>query len=95
MRLCYTAVAQHCQAEGTDLCRVCWCLTLCWAYKTSYLSPDHHGCPRPLFAQVTVSTVGLVDKLEVFASNPAAPHLALSLHATTDEVSDAEPPVCT
>lgn len=33
-----------------------------------------------------MSTVGLVDKLEVFASNPNAPHLALSLHATTDEV---------
>jgi 23S rRNA (adenine2503-C2)-methyltransferase len=36
--------------------------------------------------QVTVSTVGLVDKLEQFASDPHAPQLALSLHATTDEV---------
>lgn len=36
--------------------------------------------------QVTVSTVGLVDKLEVFAARPDAPQLALSLHATTDEV---------
>jgi hypothetical protein len=42
-----------------------------------------------LLCQVTVSTVGLVDKLEVFAANPNAPHLALSLHATTDEVRHA------
>lgn len=39
--------------------------------------------------KVTVSTVGLVDKLEVFAAHPNAPHLALSLHATTDEVRRA------
>lgn len=37
-----------------------------------------------------MSTVGLVDKLELFAANPAAPHLALSLHATTDEVRVCE-----
>lgn len=33
-----------------------------------------------------MSTVGLVDRLEEFAARPNAPHLALSLHATTDEV---------
>lgn len=37
---------------------------------------------------MTVSTVGLVDKLERFAADPAAPQLALSLHACTDEVRD-------
>lgn len=37
--------------------------------------------------QVTVSTVGLVDRLEQFASSSNV-QLALSLHATTDEVRD-------
>lgn len=41
---------------------------------------------------MTVSTVGLVDKLEQFASTSNV-QLALSLHATTDEVRDWIVPV--
>lgn len=47
---------------------------------------------RPKFLQVTVSTVGLVDVLERFAASSNV-QLALSLHATTDEVRDWIVPV--
>ncbi|KAI8463563.1 MAG: hypothetical protein J3K34DRAFT_372547 [Monoraphidium minutum] len=43
--------------------------------------------------KVTVSTVGLVDKLEEFAARCGAAQLAVSLHATTDEVRDWIVPV--
>eukprot|EP00878_Enallax_costatus_P030768 GHUV01033556.1.p1 GENE.GHUV01033556.1~~GHUV01033556.1.p1 ORF type:complete len:146 (+),score=30.43 GHUV01033556.1:1226-1663(+) len=45
-----------------------------------------------LTVQVTVSTVGLVDRLDQFASSSNV-QLALSLHATTDEVRDWIVPV--
>lgn len=45
-----------------------------------------------LSLQVTVSTVGLLDRLEQFASSSNV-QLALSLHATTDEVRDWIVPV--
>ena len=38
--------------------------------------------------KITVSTVGLVDKLDEFATRCASAQLAVSLHATTDEVRD-------
>lgn len=46
----------------------------------------------PCAVQVTVSTVGLVDKLDEFVSRSNA-CLAISLHATTDEVRDWIVPV--
>jgi hypothetical protein len=36
--------------------------------------------------QVTVSTVGLVDRLEEFVARCSSAQLAVSLHATTDAV---------
>jgi adenine C2-methylase RlmN of 23S rRNA A2503 and tRNA A37 len=56
---------------------------------SGFFASDELHCRLP--CQVTVSTVGLVDKLEVFAASPNAPHMALSLHATTDE---ARPQQC-
>jgi 23S rRNA (adenine2503-C2)-methyltransferase len=44
------------------------------------------------YLQVTVSTVGLVDELEEFQARSKA-QLAVSLHATTDEVRDWIVPV--
>jgi 23S rRNA (adenine2503-C2)-methyltransferase len=39
--------------------------------------------------KVTVSTVGLADRLDEFVARCAGAQLAVSLHATTDEVRDA------
>lgn len=49
----------------------------------------HSRSPRP---QVTVSTVGLVEEMRQFAATSRAV-MAVSLHATTDEVRDWIVPV--
>jgi 23S rRNA (adenine2503-C2)-methyltransferase len=53
---------------------------------------DPHGLsvsPR----RVTLSTVGVLPALERLASEPLMPNLAISLHATTEDVRDALVPV--
>ena len=53
---------------------------------------DEHGlavAPR----RVTLSTVGLVPAMERLAQEPLMPNLAVSLHATTDEVRDRLVPI--
>jgi 23S rRNA (adenine2503-C2)-methyltransferase len=53
---------------------------------------DTHGLavhPR----RITISTVGLVPAIERLANEPVMPNLAVSLHATTDELRAALVPV--
>jgi len=53
---------------------------------------DEHGLavsPR----RMTLSTVGVLPALERLASEPLMPNLAISLHATTDELREALVPV--
>jgi 23S rRNA (adenine2503-C2)-methyltransferase len=62
---------------------------LCISYIVCLLTAPYLFVHVP---QVTVSTVGLVDVLERFAASSNV-QLALSLHATTDEVRDWIVPV--
>jgi 23S rRNA (adenine2503-C2)-methyltransferase len=51
-----------------------------------------HGFAVPP-RRITLSTVGVLPALERLASEPLMPNLAISLHATTEEVRDALVPV--
>lgn len=51
-----------------------------------------HGLAVPP-RRITLSTVGVLPALERLASEPLVPNLAISLHATTEDVRDALVPV--
>jgi 23S rRNA (adenine2503-C2)-methyltransferase len=53
---------------------------------------DQEGLALPP-RRVTLSTVGLVPAMERLAREPIMPHLAVSLHATTDEQRDRLVPI--
>jgi 23S rRNA (adenine2503-C2)-methyltransferase len=53
---------------------------------------DGHGLAVPA-RRVTLSTVGVLPALERLATEPYMPNLAISLHATTEDLRDALVPV--
>ena len=53
---------------------------------------DEHGFGVPA-RRVTLSTVGVLPALERLATEPYMPNLAISLHATTEDMRDALVPV--
>jgi 23S rRNA (adenine2503-C2)-methyltransferase len=53
---------------------------------------DEHGMSVPP-RRITLSTVGVLPALERLASEPIMPNLAISLHATTDELRERLVPV--
>jgi 23S rRNA (adenine2503-C2)-methyltransferase len=56
------------------------------------LLADAHGLAVPA-RRVTLSTVGVLPALERLATEPYMPNLAVSLHATTEDVRDSLVPV--
>jgi len=60
--------------------------------KALRMLADEEGFALPL-RRVTLSTVGLLPALERLAKEPIMPNLAISLHATTDEVRSRLMPV--
>lgn len=53
---------------------------------------DEHGLALPA-RRITLSTVGVLPALERLATEPFMPNLAISLHATTEEMRDRLVPV--
>jgi 23S rRNA (adenine2503-C2)-methyltransferase len=53
---------------------------------------DRHGLAVPA-RRITLSTVGVLPALERLATEPLMPNLAVSLHATTEDVRDSLVPV--
>jgi len=60
--------------------------------KALRMLADEHGFALPA-RRVTLSTVGVLPALERLASEPFMPNLAVSLHATTEEMRDQLVPV--
>ena len=69
-------------------CPSLYCIAFLYCVAFFYILRAWYVVPM----QVTVSTVGLVDELEQFQARSKA-QLAVSLHATTDEVRDWIVPV--
>jgi len=60
--------------------------------KALRIMADEHGLAVPP-RRVTLSTVGVLPALERLATEPLMPNLAVSLHATTDELRERLVPV--